>query len=163
MDLVEKKESLSLTDEQVVIFTLHNELFGVNISRVNEISELLPMNLVPKAPTFIKGVINYHGRIVAIHDLAHFFELPAKIDENLARIIILVPGEYNIAFLVHGVKEIVFLPETIEEPNPMAGEDFKNIYIERVVCIGGSPVNIIDSEKLLADLEDYFKEVNIEH
>jgi len=163
MDLVEKTESASLTSEQVVIFTLHNELFGINISRVNEISELLPMNFVPKAPEFIKGVINYHGRIVAIHDLAHFFDLPANTDDNLARIIVLVPGEYHIAFLVHSVKEIIFVPETVEEVNPMEGEDFKNIYIEKVVCIGENPVNIIDVEKLLADLEDYFKEVNIEH
>lgn len=152
-----------LSKDQIVIFNLHNELFGLNITRINEISELLPMNNVPKAPDFIKGVINYHGRIVAIHDLAHFFELAIEFDENLARIIVLVPGEYHIAFLVHGVKEIVFIPETIEELNPMEGEDFKNIYIERVVCIGESPVNIIDSEKLLADLEDYFKEVTIEH
>jgi purine-binding chemotaxis protein CheW len=163
MDLVEKKKSASLTDEQVVIFTLHNELFGLDISRVNEISELLPMNLVPKAPEFIKGVINYHGRIVAIHDLASFFDLPANTDDNLARIIVLVPGEYHIAFLVHSVKEIIFVPETVEEVNPMEGEDFKNIYIEKVVCIGENPVNIIDVGKLLADLEDYFKEVNIEH
>ena len=159
----QKNEIESLSKDQIVIFSLHNELFGLNITRVNEISELMPMNHVPKAPKFIKGVINYHGRIVAIHDLARFFELPTKMDENLARIIILVPGEYHIAFLVHSVKEIVFIPETIEELNPMEGEDFKNIYIERVVCIGESPVNIIDSEKLLADLEDYFKEVNIEH
>ncbi len=45
----------------------------------------------------------------------------------------------------------------------MGGEDFKNIYIEKVVSIGKTPVNIIDVEKLLADLEDYFKEVSIEH
>ena len=159
----QNNENESLSKDQIVIFSLHNELFGLNITRVNEISELMPMNHVPKTPEFIKGVINYHGRIVAIHDLARFFELPTKMDENLARIIILVPGEYHIAFLVHSVKEIVFVPETIEELNPMEGEDFKNIYIERVVCIGESPVNIIDSEKLLADLEDYFKEVNIEH
>ena len=159
----QKNEKESLSKDQIVIFSLHNELFGLNITHVNEISELMPMNHVPKTPEFIKGVINYHGRIVAIHDLARFFELPEKMDENLARIIILVPGEYHIAFLVHSVKEIVFVPETIEELNPMEGEDFKNIYIEKVVCIGESPVNIIDSEKLLADLEDYFKEVNIEH
>lgn len=163
MEVAEKNGDTSLTSKQVVIFSLHNELFGLDISKVNEISELRPMNFVPKAPAFIKGVINYHGRIVAIHDLAHFFDLPAGGDDNLARIIVLVPGEYHIAFLVHSVKEILFVPETVEEINPMEGEDFKNIYIEKVVCIGENPVNIIDAGKLLADLEDYFKEVNVEH
>ena len=84
----QNKEKESLSKDQIVIFNLHNELFGLNISRVNEISELLPMNHVPKAPDFIKGVINYHGRIVAIHDLARFFDLSTKIDDNLARIIV---------------------------------------------------------------------------
>ncbi len=72
MGLAENNEINSATSEQVVIFTLHNELYGINIAQVNEISELRPMNLVPKSPEFIKGVINYHGKIVAIHDLARF-------------------------------------------------------------------------------------------
>ena len=163
MDLAENNEINPATSEQVVIFTLHNELYGINIAQVNEISELRPMNLVPKSPEFIKGVINYHGKIVAIHDLARFFDLPTEIDDTLGRIIVLVPEEHHIAFLVHSVKEITFIPDVEEEINPMGGEDFKNIYIEKVVSIGKTPVNIIDVEKLLADLEDYFKEVSIEH
>ena len=163
MDDLQLQDATASAGEQIIVFRLGDELFGLNISYINEISELRPMNFVPRSPEFIAGVINCHGRIVAVHDLGSFFSLPAPEDKSLARIIILVPKGYELAFLVDSVKEITFIPEESEVLNPMEGQDFKNIYIEKVVCFGENPINIIDIGKLLADLEDYFKEVSFGH
>lgn len=164
MEVAEKSSTLSSSGEQHILFKLGDEVFAFNIAIVNEITELLSMNMVPRSPEFIKGVINFHGRVVAVHDLADFFSLESKgKDSALKRIIVLVPKGYHIGFLVDSVTEITYINEEHEESNPMEGKDFKNIYIDKVVCIGDTPVNIIDVDKLLADLEDYFKEVYIEH
>jgi len=164
MEAAEKSSSVSTPGEQHILFKLGDEFFAFNIAIVNEITELLPMNMVPRSPDFIGGVINFHGRVVAVHDLAAFFNLKsAKKDSALKRIIVLVPRGYDIGFLVDSVKEITYINDEGEEANPMEGKDFKNIYVEKVVCLGNTPVNIIDVDKLLADLEDYFKEVYIEH
>ncbi|MDH3974522.1 MAG: chemotaxis protein CheW [Deltaproteobacteria bacterium] len=164
VEVAEKSTALSSSGEQYILFKLGDELFAFNIATVNEITELLPMNMVPRSPKFIKGVINFHGRVIAIHDLAAFFNLTSgKKNLALKRIIVLVPKTYHIGFLVDSVKEITWINDEDEEVNPMEGKDFKNIYVDKVVCIGDTPVNIIDVDKLLADLEDYFKEVYIEH
>lgn len=163
-EVAEKSPVISSSGEQYILFKLGEELFAFNIAIVNEITELLPMNMVPRSPEFISGVINFHGRVVAVHDLAAFFSLASNEKETaLKRIIVLVPKGYHIGFLVDSVREITYINDEDEEANPMEGKDFKNIYIDKVVCIGDTPINIIDVEKLLADLEDYFKEVYIEH
>ena len=163
MESEEKQAALSRAGGQFIVFRLYDELFGFNISLVNEITELLPLNPVPRAPEFVSGVINYHGRIVAVIDLTRFFNLEVDRAEALTRIIVFVPGEYQIGFLVDDIKEITHILEDSEEMNPMEGKNFKNIYIEGVACIDDELVNIINAGKLLADLEDYFKEVNIEY
>lgn len=163
MESTEQERAVSSIDEQIIVFYLDKELFGINLSYINEIIELPAMNVVPRSPEFISGVINNHGRIVAVQNLASFFNLTSSSDSSEARIIELVPGEFQIAFLVDRVKEITQITAESEEVNPMKGDDFKNIYVDKVVCLEKNPINIIDVDKLLVDLEDYFKEVNLEH
>jgi len=150
-------------DRQIVVFKLHDELFGFRISIVNEITEVLPLNVIPRAPDFIAGAANYHGRILAVLSLARFFNLPSLERGALTRIIVLVPEGYSIGFLVDSISEITYILEGVEEKNPMEGKEFKNKYINRVVNIKDSLINIVDVEGLLADLEEYFKEVNLEY
>jgi len=150
-------------DRQIVVFRLHNELFGLDIADVNEITELLPLNIVPRAPDFIAGAINYHGRILAILSLSRFFDLPSLERGTESRIIVLISEGFSIGFLVDGIDEIAYVPEGTEEENPMEGKQFKNKYIKGVVNVRSSIVNFIDIESLLTDLEEYFKEVNVEY
>lgn len=163
MESNDQAEASPSLEEQIIVFYLDKELFGINISYVNEIIELPSMNIVPRAPKFIAGVINNHGRVVAVQDLAIFFNLSPGTNNSEARIIELVPGEFQIAFLVAKVQGITSVTAESEEVNPMKGDDFKNIYIDKVVCLDKGPINIIDVDKLLVGLEDYFKEVNLEH
>ncbi len=150
-------------EEQIILFGLHNELFGFNISLIGEITEVVALNSVPKAPDCIVGVMNYHGKIVAVLSLARFFNLPSHERGALSRIIVLALPGYSIGLLVDNIKEITHFPVESNERNPMEGEDFKNIYVETVLSVGDSLVNMINIKKLLTDLEVYFKEVNVEH
>jgi purine-binding chemotaxis protein CheW len=150
-------------EEQIILFGLHNELFGFNISLIDEITEVAALNAVPKAPDCIIGVTNYHGKIVAVLSLARFFNLPSHERGALSRIIVLALPGYSVGLLVDNVKEITYSPVESDERNPMEGEDFKNIYVEKVLSVGDSLVNMINIKKLLTDLEGYFKEVNVEH
>ncbi len=163
MEAVDGEDRVMEGQEQVIIFGLHNELFGFNISCIDEISEVGTFNLVPKAPDFVAGVTNFHGKIVAVISLSRFFNLPSHERGALSRLIVLATPGYSVALLVDNVQEITFLPEGAGEKNPMEGEDFKNIYVEKVFSLRGALVNMINIKKLLADLDDYFKEGNIEH
>lgn len=160
MEVVEERIETLSESEQSVIFRLHDEYFCIDISFACEITELLPLNRVPKAPGFVAGAVNYHGKVVGVVSLARFFNLPSHERGALSRIIVLNAGEYSAGFLVDSIKEIVFIPD---EDNPMEGDAFESRYVKRVVSIGSSLVNVLDVEKLLADLEDYFKEGNVEY
>jgi len=149
--------------EQAIIFQLHDEFFGFNISLIAEITEVVPMNFVPKVPDFVAGAINYHGRIVAVVNLAGFFKLPSNEKGMNARIIVISKDSYGVGFLVDGIKEITWLSREPGEGGAVVEEGADNKYIENILYINETLCNWIDVERLLISLKDSFEGVNIEH
>jgi chemotaxis signal transduction protein len=53
-------------EQQLVVFELGAELYGVEISRVHEIIRFQAVTRVPRAPAFVEGVINLRGKVIPI-------------------------------------------------------------------------------------------------
>ena len=159
MESPEEQECTAAEEEQHVIFWLHDELFSFEIALAQEIMELVELNEVPMTPDFTAGAINFHGRVIGVLNLPRFFEVPSHEKSELSRLIVLAVRGYSAGFLVDNIKEINFLPAEDEgDGNLMEGESFKSRYVKRVVTLKDFLVNVRDVEKLLDDLEDYFKE-----
>jgi len=54
---------------QIVVCELADEHYGLDIAKVFEIIRHQPITPVPRAPFFVKGVINLRGRIIPVVDL----------------------------------------------------------------------------------------------
>jgi purine-binding chemotaxis protein CheW len=94
---------------EVVEFEMGGELYAVDISTVREIVEMLPITPLPKAPSFIAGIVNLRGEIVNILTLNSLLGFPDKgISEN-QKIIFLVPeaaGGTNTGIVVDDVHSV---------------------------------------------------------
>src|SRR6185295_15638829 len=55
--------------EHLATFFLSTEEYGVDVRLVQEIIRVTEITQVPRAPEFIKGVINLRGRIIPVVDL----------------------------------------------------------------------------------------------
>jgi purine-binding chemotaxis protein CheW len=62
------KAQLSGKTLQVVSFALGSEEYGVDIAQVQEISRMVAITRVPRAPQFMEGVINLRGQRIPIID-----------------------------------------------------------------------------------------------
>ena len=56
-------------EQQLVVFSLGKEEFGVDISRVREIVRLHNITAIPQSAEFVAGLDNLRGPIVPIVDL----------------------------------------------------------------------------------------------
>ena len=54
-------------------FSLHGEVYALDIMHVTEIIEFRPLTVVPMMPPSIRGVINLRGRVRPVVDLAARF------------------------------------------------------------------------------------------
>ena len=92
---------------QVVIFRLGSEEFGVKIDQVKEIIEMTNITRMPKAPSFIEGVINLRGQVIVVVDLARQFDLPASERGEETRIVVVDVDDNIVGMIVDFVPEVL--------------------------------------------------------
>ena len=82
----ELNQQIGLTTDgsQYLTFQLGDELYGVDILRVQEIKGYTTVTKIPNTPPHIKGVLNLRGTIVPIVELRTKFGMPT-IDYTMLR------------------------------------------------------------------------------
>lgn len=106
-------------DEQVVVFRLGKEEFGVPINSVQEIVRV-PEELVhvPRAPAFVEGVINLRGSVLPVIDLRMRLGLPRVERSDNQRIMVFLISDVRTGFIVDQVAEVLKIPKAVIEPSP---------------------------------------------
>jgi purine-binding chemotaxis protein CheW len=111
-------------EEQVVVFRLGKEEFGVPIESVQEIVRLPDeMTKVPKAAAAVEGVINLRGAVLPVIDLRRRLGLPPVERSERQRIVVLVIDAVRTGFIVDSVAEVLKVPKSAIEPAPRLSGD----------------------------------------
>lgn len=136
---------------RLIIFTIGEEEFAIDIMRVAEI--LLPQKVtrLPKTPDFVEGVINLRGQVIPIVDLRKRFDMEsagAKERILLAR----VAGEV-VGLLVDSVREVLVLPRDAVVPPPSMVKGIKTEYFEGVGKTDDRLIIILNLDKILSTEE----------
>lgn len=103
-------------EEQLVVFTLNDESYGVNIEDVNTIIRPPELTFVPHAPAYIKGVINLRGFIVPVISLRVRFGLPDSGTTKATRVVVVEHEGMLIGMEVDAVTETLHLACVNIEP-----------------------------------------------
>jgi purine-binding chemotaxis protein CheW len=111
-------------DEQVVIFRLDKEEFGAPIASVQEIVRV-PEELirVPKAPSFVEGVINLRGSVLPVIDLRMRLGLKQIERTDRQRIMVFLISDVRTGFIVDQVAEVLKIPKAAIEVSPQLSKD----------------------------------------
>jgi purine-binding chemotaxis protein CheW len=106
---------------QYLGFSLAGEMYAIELLRIREIIEHVPITRVPGMPPAVLGVINLRGRVVPVVDLAVKMGLgPRPITRWTCFVIVevMVDGERTaLGLLADSVSEVLDLgPDDIEPP-----------------------------------------------
>ena len=94
---------------QFVIFKLGEEHFAVETDKVLSINDMMTITKVPKAPNYIKGLINLRGSIKSLVDLNLLLNIESDKKQN--NIIILKVDEEELGVTVDDVEEVIDIEE----------------------------------------------------
>jgi purine-binding chemotaxis protein CheW len=104
---------------EYVTVMIGGQLFGLPISRVQDVFMPDRLTRVPLAPPEIAGVLNLRGRIVTTIDMRRRLGLPPREDNKPSMAVgIELKGE-SYGLLIDTVGEVMKLGETTLEPNPV--------------------------------------------
>ena len=94
------------------------QLFGLPISRVQDVFMPERVTRVPLASDDVAGVLNLRGRIVTAIDMRARLGLAKKDDESLMAIGVDMRGE-SYGLLIDSIGEVLKLPDSEREVNPV--------------------------------------------
>jgi len=153
-------------------FKLSEEVFAINVSKVINILEMSHITKIPKAPDYMKGVINLRGTVLPVVDMRIKFGLPEKevtVDTSIIVLSIDLNGEaVLIGTLVDAVKEVLELKSDEIAPPPIIGSKYNSGFIEGMWRMDDHFIMILDIDKIFSvddvlDVKDYIAQSVVEN
>ncbi|MDI9369572.1 MAG: chemotaxis protein CheW [Synergistaceae bacterium] len=142
-----------MAEQQLVVFGLGKEEFGIDISRVREIVKLQHITTIPRSMDFVEGIVNLRGLIVPIVDLCKRFLVADRSESEDAdrRIIVVNMSGQNIGILVDEVSEILRIPdESIEPTPPIVASGVNTDFIRGVAKVNGRLIIFLDLDRIFS-------------
>lgn len=143
----------SAQEEQVVVFQLMEQVYGVDINSVYEIIRMESITKIPRSPHFVEGVINLRGRIIPVIDLGLRFGLGQNERTQDSRIIIVEVSGQTIGMIVDSVQEVLRIPVNTIEPPPPVVNGVDAAYLRGIAILEERLIILLDQNKILMDEE----------
>ncbi len=150
--------------DQYLTFQLADDVYGVEILKVQEIKGWEPARQLPNVPPYIKGVFDLRGVVVPIIDLRERFGLD-RVEYTAVTVVIVVSvagtgGERIIGIVADSVSDVLDVNPEMVRQAPDLGTQIDTRFIIGMV-VTDSMVMLLDVDKLfdyealaLTDSED---------
>lgn len=145
----EERKAVEAT-EHLATFFLGREEYGVDVRLVQEIIRVSEITQVPRAPDFIKGVINLRGRIIPVVDLKRKLGMGDVEIARQSRIVVVKIKERLIGLLVDGASQVLKVPVSTIDAAPDDVLEIDAAAIRGVAKLPGRLIILLDLMKTLS-------------
>lgn len=161
--LMENKQATDVIDKgidrhQLIIFKLGNEEYGIHIDQIKEVVLTPRVTKMPQTPSYVKGVANIRGNILAILDLEEKFGLGSLTTNEEAHsnyTLVAESKEFNIGVLVKEVPNTFSVPasDISDAVNLIQSSTEQSNYMLGIAKIDERLVILIDLFKVMQNSE----------
>jgi purine-binding chemotaxis protein CheW len=138
---------------QYLSFTLGEEVYGVDVLKVQEIRGWEEVRPLPDTPDYVKGVLDLRGAIVPIIDMRLRFNL-TDVEYTATTVTIILNVDthektHMIGVVVDGVSDVLDIQEQDVKDAPSLGGNIDTRYILGMVSKDDHVVLLLDGDNLL--------------
>lgn len=135
---------------QLVVFSLGREEFAVEVTQVREIMRMEEITRMPKSPSFVEGIINLRGQIIAVIELAKRLNMQSSERSAETRIIVVEADEVKVGMIVDSVSEVLRVSAEAVEAAPTLAAEASVAYLLGVVKQDSRLIIRLDLTKVLS-------------
>lgn len=125
-----------MSDTQYLTFRIDQEVYGIDIAHAREVIEVNALTPMPKAPVWIRGVVNLRGSVLPVIDLRRRFDMgETQLGKRPSVVVVeLAQGDdpIQVGVLVDTALEVFEYPDAQIEPPPKFGARFARNYLRGV-------------------------------
>ena len=146
-------EATTAAARELIAFRIGEQEFCVDIMAVREIRGWTPATPLPRAPGYMKGVINLRGAVLPIIDLGARFGL--RTSEPSERHVIMVAhvGGRMVGLLVDAVSDIIQLTDEAVQPTPDVASEQVKAFVKGIFAIDGRMISLIELDRIIPEPE----------
>lgn len=134
---------------EILCFRVADELYGIDIMELKEIIKPRETTDVPRAPSFIAGVLSLRGLIIPIFILRERLGLPSAESKGKERIIVVKRGDGLCGLLVDEITQVVRIAaDTVENP-PAVLDGIDREFVSGIGRHDGSIIILLHLDKVL--------------
>jgi purine-binding chemotaxis protein CheW len=148
----EKQKNSAGRALQVVVFKLGNEEYGLHIDQIKEVVITPTITRMPQTPSYVKGVANIRGNVIAIFDLEDRFNLSGTIQDQGSKYTLVVESEdVKLGLLVNEVPNTVSVnaSDLDESVGIINDASVETNYIKGIIKAGHRLIILIDIFKVI--------------
>ena len=136
---------------EIVEFGIGQNKFGINVIKVREIINPVPVTQVPNAHSNVQGIIELRGEVLPVIDVAKAIGFPPSETPEQDKFIVTEFNQQKIVFHVHSVTQIHRISwEQIEKPSDMyQGAESQII---GVIKLHGEMILLLDFERIVVEI-----------
>lgn len=150
MSMTTSRTSNESEEVEFVTVMIGDQLFGLPISRVQDVFSLDRLTRVPLAPPEVAGVLNLRGRIVTAIDMRVLLGLPRRGGDRTPMAVGIDHAGEAYGLLIDEVGEVMKLAAASREPTPANLDPRWAEISEGVHRLDGQLLVVLDVEEVLA-------------
>ncbi len=138
---------------KLLTFFLDDNEYGIQILEAREVIELYKIDRVPRAPVFMKGVINLRGKITPVIDLKMIFGFNASKAGEKKSIIVVDFFDNLTGLIVDNLAGVLTVTKENYEYSPKLGFNTNSDYIEGIVKLENRVISVLAVANILKNTE----------
>ena len=141
-------------EDKILRFWLGNENYSTNITEVERIWGYVEPTVLPEAPGFVRGVIDYEESILPIISLSSRFKLGEEKISETTKIIVVKRKEKKFGVIVDNVYEVTDINKEDIEEAPEITNTVERKYISGLVKLDNHIVILLDLDRILSSEDE---------
>jgi len=134
---------------QLCSFIVGGQEFALDIMKIREIINPVPVRPVPRSPAFVEGVIDLRGAILPVVDLRQRLGQPPAEPDRSRKIIIATVQGRPLGLIVDAVREVLRISPGDVQPPPAIAVGAAGALVSGMCSLGGRILLLLDVEGLL--------------
>jgi purine-binding chemotaxis protein CheW len=143
--------SATAARERFLVIRLGDESYGLPIAAVDEVVSLPDtLTRLPRAPAYVKGVMNLRGSVIPVIDQRQRFSVAGDPASGVPRVVVVTLGRLQAGFAVDAVSRILEIDAADLMPAPELSEEGDRLF-DRAAQVEreGDVILLIDPKALL--------------
>ncbi|MEE4355984.1 MAG: chemotaxis protein CheW [Desulfococcaceae bacterium] len=139
-------------EDQVVVFRLAEEEFGVNINSVKEIVRLPEITPIPRTPDYVSGICNLRGSVLPVINSRIRFSMEEENITDHSRLLVVESRGQLTGMVVDSVREVMRMNRAQKESSPAVCKGVDREFLDGVLKVdqGRRLILMLDMKEVLS-------------